>query len=176
MTVRGRPPCAVLAGVVLSDGRPAWPVAQAAGLSRDAFRYRIKAGWAPDDAVRPVGSVNPPGRRPAVRPAGERRPVGRPRGTFPECILLSDGRPALPVALAAGVSRKRLRDRLICGYSPDEAVKPDGRILLSDGRPALAVAVHLGARRADFFRLVKAGLSPDAAISVIQRVVQGNGL
>ena len=74
------------------------------------------------------------------------------------------------------MSRKRLRDRLICGYSPDEAVKPDGRILLSDGRPALAVAVHLGARRADFFRLVKAGLSPDAAISVIQRVVQGNGL
>jgi len=176
MTVRGRPPCAVLDGVVLSDGRPAWPVAQAAGLSRDAFRYRIKAGWPPDAAVLPAGSVNPPGRRPAVRPAGERRPVGRPRGTFPECILLSDGRPALPVALAAGVSRKRLRDRLICGYSPDEAVKPDGRILLSDGRPALAVAVHLGARRADFFRLVKAGLSPDAAISVIQRVVQGNGL
>lgn len=176
MARRGRPACPMLGAAVLSDGRPAWPVAQAAGLSRDAFRYRLKAGWSPDDAVRPAGSVNPPGRRPAGRPSGVPRPVGRPRGTFPECIRLSDGRPALPVALAAGVSRKRLRDRLICGYSADEAVKPDGRILLSDGRSAVSVAVGLVGRRTDFFRLLKAGLSPDAAISVIERVVQGDGL
>jgi len=176
MTVRGRPPCPVLVGAVLSDGRPAWPVAQAAGLSRDAFRYRLKAGWPVDAAVRPAGSVNPPGRRPAGRPAGAVRPVGRPRGTFPECILLSDGRPAFPVALAAGISRKRLRDRLLCGYSADEAVKPDGRILLADGRSAVAVAVGLIGRRTDLFRLLKAGLSPDAAINVIERVVHGNGV
>jgi len=146
---RGRPPCPVLLAAVLSDGRPAWPVAQAAGLSRDAFRYRLKAGWRPDAAVKPVGVV--------------RRP-GPPRGTFPECIALADGRQALPVALANGVSRKRLRDRLICGYMADEAVKPDGRLLLSDGRSAVDVAQSRGISRIELFRRIRAGMEPDQAV------------
>lgn len=160
----GRPPCPLLLAAVLSDGRPAWPVAQAAGLSRDAFRYRLKAGWPPDDAVRPAGSVNPSGPRPRASAAVAVRPVGRPRGTFPECIALADGRQALPVALANGVSRKRLRDRLICGYMADEAVKPDGRLLLSDGRPAVKVARSRGISRRELFRRIRSGIDPDKAV------------
>jgi hypothetical protein len=39
----------------LSDGRLAWPVAKAAGVSSATFWYRLrKAGWSPDQAVKPV--------------------------------------------------------------------------------------------------------------------------
>lgn len=145
----GRPPCPALVGAVLSDGRPAWPLAKAAGLSRDAFRYRLKAGWPPDAAVRPAGA--------------SRRP-GRPRGTFPECVALSDGRQALPVALANGVSRRRLRDRLICGYMADQAVLPNGRLLLPDGRSAVSVAASRGISRLELFRRIRSGFEPEKAV------------
>lgn len=45
----------LLAQVWLSDGRLAWPVAQANGGSEVTFRARLKAGLSPDDAAtRPV--------------------------------------------------------------------------------------------------------------------------
>ena len=50
----------LLRQVTLSDGRLAWPVAQAAGLSEVTFRARLKAGLSPDDAVsRPVAKRGP---------------------------------------------------------------------------------------------------------------------
>lgn len=38
----------------LSDGRLAQPLAKAAGVSAAAFHYRLKAGWSPDEAIKPV--------------------------------------------------------------------------------------------------------------------------
>lgn len=38
----------------LADGRLAQPLAKAAGVSAAAFHYRLKAGWSPDDAIKPV--------------------------------------------------------------------------------------------------------------------------
>lgn len=50
----GRRP-SLLNDCLLSDGRQAWPVAQAAGISEATFRARLKAGSSPDDAAtRPV--------------------------------------------------------------------------------------------------------------------------
>ncbi|WP_258286642.1 hypothetical protein, partial [Escherichia ruysiae] len=47
----------------LSHGRLAWPVAKAAGVSSATFWYRLrKAGWSPDEAVKPVA------RRSSARP------------------------------------------------------------------------------------------------------------
>lgn len=47
----------LLAQVWLSDGRLAWPVAQANGISEATFRWRLKAGLSPyDAATRPVPS------------------------------------------------------------------------------------------------------------------------
>lgn len=48
----------------LSDGRLAWPVAKAAGVSSATFWHRLrKAGWSPDEAVKPVA------RRSSARPS-----------------------------------------------------------------------------------------------------------
>lgn len=45
---------------LLSDGRLAWPAAQAAGLSEATFRARLKAGLSPDLAVtKPVAKRSP---------------------------------------------------------------------------------------------------------------------
>lgn len=50
----------LLSQVRLSDGRLAWPVARAAGLSEPTFRARLKAGLSPDAAVaRPVAKRGP---------------------------------------------------------------------------------------------------------------------
>lgn len=50
----------LLAQVRLSDGRLAWPVAKAAGLSEPTFRARLKAGLSPDAAVsKPVAKRGP---------------------------------------------------------------------------------------------------------------------
>lgn len=47
----------------LADGRLAWPVAKATGVSSATFWYRLrKAGWSPDEAVKPVA------RRSSSRP------------------------------------------------------------------------------------------------------------
>lgn len=35
----------------LSDGRPAWPVAQANGIAEKTFRVRLARGWSPDRAA-----------------------------------------------------------------------------------------------------------------------------
>lgn len=35
----------------LSDGRPAWPVAQANGIAEKTFRVRLDRGWEPDRAA-----------------------------------------------------------------------------------------------------------------------------
>lgn len=49
-----------LAHVRLSDGRLAWPVARAAGMSEPTFRARLRAGLSPDDAVsKPVAKRGP---------------------------------------------------------------------------------------------------------------------
>ena len=57
MTTR-RP--SLLSQVRLSDGRLAWPVAKAAGMSEPTFRARLKAGFSPDAAVsKPVAKRGP---------------------------------------------------------------------------------------------------------------------
>lgn len=38
----------------LADGRLAQPLAKAAGVSAAAFHHRLKAGWSPDEAIKPV--------------------------------------------------------------------------------------------------------------------------
>lgn len=139
--------------VLLADGRPAWPIAKAAGVSAQAFHYRLKAGWSPDDAVRPVGAVR--------------------RGRRANPVFLSDGREALPVALAAGVSAAKLRGRLRYGMPPDEAVKPGARFRLRDGRPAAQVARSLGMRRVDFWRALASGMTPDEVCAALS--ADGNG-
>lgn len=50
----------LLSQVRLSDGRLAWPVAKAAGMSEVTFRARLKAGLSPDAAVsKPVAKRGP---------------------------------------------------------------------------------------------------------------------
>lgn len=47
----------------LADGRLAWPLAKAAGVSSATFWHRLrKAGWSPDEAIKPVA------RRSSARP------------------------------------------------------------------------------------------------------------
>lgn len=140
-----------VARVRLSDGRQAWPVAKAAGVSNAAFHHRLKAGWSPDDAVLPVGA----------------RRRGRKASPLVDA-LLSNGQPALPVALAAGVSRQKFLDRLRCGMTPDQAVEPVAVFRLSDGRPAVDAARRNGVSRVQFLRRLEAGLSPDDAVRNIR--------
>lgn len=57
---RASPRPSLLSQVRLSDGRLAWPVARAAGMSEALFRARLKAGLLPDVAVsKPVAKKGP---------------------------------------------------------------------------------------------------------------------
>lgn len=84
--------------VRLSDGRPAWPVAEAVGVSCGMFHRRIRRGWSPEQAA-------------GIAPPPEGRPVHR----------LSDGRAAWAVAQASGLSRACFQNRLRRGWTPDQA-------------------------------------------------------
>jgi hypothetical protein len=129
----------ILDDVRLTDGRLAWPVAKAAGVSEVTFRCRLKAGDKPDEAIRPVLrqrtddglSVAAAARRAGLHvmtvhkrlsrgvPISDAfRSVERPR--------LADGRLAWPVAKAAGVSSQAFHHRLKTGWSADDAVLPVG--------------------------------------------------
>lgn len=83
--------------VRLSDGRCAWTVAQAAGLTRSAFDNRLRRGWLPADAVTVPSSD---GRK----------------------YFLSDGIPISDAARSIGLSIKTVHTRLRLGWSPDDAV------------------------------------------------------
>jgi hypothetical protein len=48
---RASPRPSILDTVTLSDGRLAWPLAQAAGMSEAVFRGRLKKGLSPDQAL-----------------------------------------------------------------------------------------------------------------------------
>lgn len=156
MKRRGRPRTVSL--LKLADGRDAWPLARAAGLSQQTFFSRVKAGWPAERAILPVGSValglSPSGRRP-----------GRPPAAWLDALTLPDGRSALAVALASGVSRSQLRSRVLHKMPLVEAVNPKGVYRLADGRPALKVARSVGLSRGQFFKLLAAGQSPDAIIA-----------
>jgi hypothetical protein len=111
----------ILDHVKLSDGRLAWSVAKAAGLSEATFRARLKAGVSPDDALRPVQRVVM--SRGARVDTSKWRRRGRPRKSGVE-PRLADGRLAQPLAKAAGVSAGAFYYRLKAGWSPDDAIKP----------------------------------------------------
>lgn len=69
-----RPPRrpSLLRQVKLADGRLAWPVAQAAGLSEATFRARLGAGLSPDAAVsKPVPRRDPSRAADRARRAAE---------------------------------------------------------------------------------------------------------
>lgn len=114
---RGRGPAvarpSILDHVRLSDGRLAWPVASALGISETTFRKRLRCGLSPDEATfRPLG--------PARRGPRFRRPWLRPmpfHGRF-----LADGSPLWPAVVRAGLNPCTVRNRLERGWSPDEAV------------------------------------------------------
>lgn len=59
---KGRARPSLLNQCLLSDGRLAWPVAQAAGLSEATFRARLNAGLSPDAAIAKPVPVRDPSR------------------------------------------------------------------------------------------------------------------
>lgn len=121
--------------VRLSDGRLAWPVAAAAGMSEATFRERLRRGLSPDRAaLDPVRSAAEAGRLAAGVP--------RRRSSALMRLCLPDGRPALAVAAAAGVSAHLLRLRLARGWPLDRAASEPVR------SPAECVAAMAAARAA----------------------------
>lgn len=99
--------------VFLSDGRLAWPVAQAAGMNETTFRDRLKR-MSPDDALAlPVQS-------PDLAGAKERQAAAYERW-LNRLALMDDGSPAWPVAVANGVCLTTFRKRLARGWSGERA-------------------------------------------------------
>lgn len=96
---------------VLSNGQPAWPVAEKNGISRTAFKQRLHRGVSPDEAA----------TVPMVERVGHDAP--KPIGTVRRQAdyTTSDGQPAVKVALASGVKRVTFYARLHRGWSPDQA-------------------------------------------------------
>lgn len=106
----------VLREIRLSDGRLAWPVAAAAGMSEATFRARLKRGLPADVAVsRPVAT-------PAEAAAARRKTrVASPASALMRGLRLADGRSALQVALQGGVPAGTFRARLRRGWSVEAA-------------------------------------------------------
>lgn len=120
---RAKPRPSLLREVRLSDGRLAWPVAAAAGISEATFRARLSRGLSPDRAaLDPVAS--PAERaRPQWQCGRSSRPLSRPLGrpSALRGLRLPDGRSALAVAAAGGVSVATFRARLRRGWSVERA-------------------------------------------------------
>lgn len=89
------------ATVRLFNGRAALPVAEANGVPRPAFYYRVRNGWTPDQAA----GVLPP-----------------PASWFRlQRVQLLDGRLARSVARANGIADGTFKARLRRGWTPDQA-------------------------------------------------------
>lgn len=85
----------------LSDGRVANAVARRSGVLEQTFYSRLRRGWTPEQA------------------AGlEARPRGPGRFFH---IMLADGRPGMPVAIANGVERRTFYHRVERGWTPEQA-------------------------------------------------------
>jgi len=93
--------------IVMDDGRLAWPVAEANGVTLEIFYHRLSLRWSGEKAA----------SHPA--PARQRRsPLQRP--SLKLSTFLDDGRLAWPVAASEGVSEAVFYARLKQGMTPDE--------------------------------------------------------
>lgn len=120
-TKGGRP--SLLDQVKLADGRLAWPVASALGMSEATFRSRLKLGLSPDRATfEPVRTRQEVGRKAGRAP---RQRYGRLSGLA--LLTLPDGRSALEAAAEVGVSAQMLRLRLSRGWPLHRAVSQRAR-------------------------------------------------
>lgn len=94
----------LLSQVRLSDGRLAWPVAKAAGMSEVTFRARLKAGSSPDAAVsKPVAKRGSPRAAERARWRAQRA-AGRASERLARSLLASRRWPERHVSTADGYS------------------------------------------------------------------------
>lgn len=93
--------------IVMDDGRLAWPVAEANGVTLELFYHRLSLRWS--------------GERVASRPAPIRERRSPPqRPSLKLSTFLADGRLAWPVTASRGVSEAVFYARLKQGMAPDE--------------------------------------------------------
>lgn len=94
---------------MMDDGRLAWTVAQANGVTLEVFYYRLSLRWS--------------GQKAATHPAPHRQRRSPPqRPSLKLSTFLADGRLAWPVAASRGVSETLFYARLKQGMTPDEVV------------------------------------------------------
>lgn len=122
------------ASATLPDGRRAYRVAAARGVTDTVFRERLAAGWPLDRAT--------------FEPMPRRRAAPKsPRPSLLDTVRLSSGDLAWPVAQAAGVLEATFRTRLARGLSPDQAAaQPVGLSVPKMGRRAKAQGAATGAQ------------------------------
>lgn len=95
--------------IVMGDGRLAWPVAEANGVTIEVFYSRLSIRWSAEKA--------------ATYPAPPRQRKSPPqRPSLKLSTYLADGRLAWPVAASRGVSETVFYFRLKQGMTPDQVV------------------------------------------------------
>lgn len=103
--------------IKMEDGRLAWPIAKANGVSVEVFYDRLSKRWSAQKAA-----THPP------PPRQRRSPPQRP--SLKLSTFLFDGRLAWPVAASEGVSQAVFYWRLKQGMTPDQVaftpVMPSG--------------------------------------------------
>lgn len=156
----------------LSNGEPAWPVAERNGISRTAFRMRLARGNSPDEAATaPL----------VVRDNRGPKPPNTVGGKFVH--RTSDGRLARDVALEGGISIPTFQARIQRGWTVDEATglvpaprktgRPaaamGGKVLhrTSDGRPAVEVAKAQGIAHHTWKARLRIGWTVDQAVGLV---------
>lgn len=93
--------------VRMDDGRLAWSVAEANGVTLEVFYDRLSMRWS--------------GQKAATHPAPARQRRSPPqRPSLKLSTFLSDGRLAWPVAASNGVSQALFYARLKQGMTPDQ--------------------------------------------------------
>lgn len=93
--------------ITMDDGRLAWPVAEANGVTLEVFYLRLSMRWS--------------GQKAATHPAPTRQRRSPPqRPSLKLSTFLNDGRLAWPVAASNGVSEALFYARLKQGMGPDD--------------------------------------------------------